>query len=258
MIDIIVTGAYGRMGHRLAECIVEDPQLHLAGLTEHPEHPQLGTPVCGVEVCTDLKEIIDKGLVIIDFTTPQASVNAAQLAVAHQKAFICGTTGFSPEQLSVLKHAGSKIPVVYSPNMSVGVNLLFKLVADVASLLNEGYDVEIVEAHHRYKKDAPSGTAQRLADIIADTWNLDPKQAFEYGREGLTGERKDHIIGVHAVRGGDIVGEHTVSFIGLGERLELTHKAHSRDTFIRGALSAAKWIVNQPAGFYTMHDILSS
>ncbi|HEX9021097.1 MAG TPA: 4-hydroxy-tetrahydrodipicolinate reductase, partial [Nitrospirota bacterium] len=172
------------------------------------------------------------------------------------KAVVIGSTGFSPEQLGVVRTLATKVPCVLSPNMSVGVNVCFKILADIARILGSDFDVEIVEAHHRMKKDAPSGTAVRMGEVVAAALGRDYRKAANYHREGITGARTKEEIGMQTVRGGDIVGEHTVYFIGMGERVELTHRAHTRDMFARGAVRAAKWIVGKKPGLYDMQDVL--
>lgn len=256
MNQIIVTGAYGRMGKRIIECIKEDQELALAGAVERPDHPQFGETIGEIEVNAKLEDIIESADAVIDYTTPEATIQYAEIAAEHGKAFVSGVTGLNAKQMQQLKQASAKIPLVYSPNMSVGINLLFRLVADVARILTDGYDVEIVETHHKFKKDAPSGTAKRLAEIIAATHDLDPNECFEYGRQGFTGEREAGKIGIHAVRGGDVIGEHHVNFLGMGERIVLTHHAHSRDTFVMGTLCAVKFAIGRKAGLYTMNDVL--
>ena len=177
-------------------------------------------------------------------------------AVVKDAAVVTGTTGLTDEQKAEIEKAAEKIPVLFAPNMSVGVNLLFKLVGEVAAALGDAYDIEIIETHHRFKKDAPSGTALRLAEKIAEATGRDIAKDIVHGREGAVGERTEREIGMHAVRGGDIVGDHIVLYSTLGERVELTHRAHTRDTFVRGALRAARFLVGKPAGMYDMRDVL--
>jgi 4-hydroxy-tetrahydrodipicolinate reductase len=194
--------------------------------------------------------------VLIEFTHPEPTLANLKGAAAEGKAVVIGTTGLNPQQVGELKGMAQKTRVVFAPNMSVGVNLMFKVVENIAKVLTEGYDVEIVEAHHRLKKDAPSGTALKLAQIIAQALGRDLEKVGVYGRKGITGERTKDEIGIMTVRAGDIVGEHTVTFCGIGERLEVIHRAHNRDNFARGAVRAAQWIVNQPPGLYDMQDVL--
>ncbi len=265
MIKIIVTGACGRMGKRIAEMIIEQKDMELAGAVEREEHPSLGRDIgeilgrgqTGVLLQDDLKKVIDRGEVIIDFTHPEATLGHLKLAGEHHKAIVIGTTGFGEERLAEVRDLAKNIPCVLSPNMSVGVNLLFKIAGQAARVLGDDYDIEIVEAHHRHKKDAPSGTAKKLAEILAEAVGRDLPEVAIYGRQGITGERPKESIGIHAVRGGDIVGDHTVIFAGPGERIELTHRAHSRDVFVWGAIRAARFLATASPGLYSMQDILT-
>jgi 4-hydroxy-tetrahydrodipicolinate reductase len=202
----------------------------------------------------DLAEVIDKGDVIIDFTEPKSSIAHLKVAEEHKKAIVIGTTGFSDADLARIRETRDT-RVVFSPNMSMGMNLMFDLVERAARILKDNFDIEILEMHHKWKKDAPSGTALRIKDIIEQA---DKARAWEevYGRQGVIGERKKDELAVLALRGGDIVGEHTVFFAGVGERLEITHRAYSRENFARGALIAARWLVKQGNGVYSMKDVL--
>ena len=256
MVKVIVCGACGRMGRKIADILSQDKEIQLVGAIEAKAHKDLGTEVIPkVKVTDNLGKIIDKAEVVIDFTNPQASLENLEVAAKFKKAMVIGTTGHTEQEKKLVAEKAKIIPLLMAPNMSLGVNLLFKVVAGVAKVL-KGYDVEIIEAHHNRKKDAPSGTAAKLEETIAQALNLNPKEVGVYGRKGMVGPRKPQEIGVHSVRAGDIVGEHTVIFAGTGERLELTHRAHSRDCFARGAVEAAKWIVKQPPGFYNMQDFL--
>jgi 4-hydroxy-tetrahydrodipicolinate reductase len=207
-------------------------------------------------VAGDLAAVLDRGEVLIDFTNPEATLNNLRQAAAAGKAVVIGTTGLSAAQQAEVKALAAQTRVVLAPNMSVGVNLMFKVVADIARVLSAGYDVEIVEAHHRLKKDAPSGTAVKLAQVIAQALQRNLDEVAVYERKGMIGQRTDAEIGIQTVRAGDIVGEHTVIFGGIGERLEIIHRAHNRDNFARGAVRAARWIVAQPPGLYDMQDVL--
>lgn len=265
MIKVIVVGACGRMGSTLTRLIYSSWDIKLAGATEAPGHPNLGRDVgdvnglgsVGIPIVYDLAKIIDQGDVIVDFTSPVATLKNLELAVLSHKAMVIGTTGFSIEQIDRLQALAAQIPCVMSPNMSLGVNLLFKLVQEVATILGEGYDVEIIETHHRMKKDAPSGTAKRIAEIVAETLGWDLESAAVHGREGIVGERKRQEIGIHSVRAGDIVGDHQVIFSNVGERIELIHRAHSRETFAQGALPAIRYVVKAPNGLHDMRDVLN-
>jgi len=256
MVKVIVCGACGRMGGRIIDILSQDEQIELVGAIEAKGHKALGAQVTPkVKVTDNLEKIIDRGEVVIDFTNPRASLENLEVASRFKKAMVIGTTGHTEEERKLVIEKAKTIPLLMAPNMSLGVNLLFELVEGVARVL-KGYDVEIIEAHHNRKKDAPSGTAAKLAENITQVLKLNLKEVGVYGRKGMVGPRKPQEIGVHAVRAGDIVGEHTVIFAGTGERLELTHRAHSLDCFARGAIEASKWIVRQPPGFYDMQDFL--
>ena len=261
MLRIGIEGAAGRMGRRLAALVAEAPDLQLVVALECDGHPELGRDAgllagvgeLGVPVTTSLDARPD---VLIDFSAPQSTVARAQECAQVGTALVIGTTGLSPEQVAALEEAATRVPCVLAPNMSVGVNVLARLVKSAAQALGPGFDIEVVEAHHRFKKDAPSGTALQLARAAAEGLRRELDDVAVYGRQGVTGERTPHEIGVHAVRAGDIVGEHTVLFGALGERLELRHVAHSRDTFARGALRAARFVAGKPPRLYSMHDVL--
>lgn len=263
-IRAVVAGAGGRMGQRIIAALDGQPGIVLAGACERAGHPSLGCDAGiaagihaeDVQIEERMEAILPRGDVLIDFTAPEASLRHVELAVQLGKAVVLGTTGLDAAQLAALEKAGRKIPIVFAPNMSVGVNLLFKVLADVAAVLGDSYDVEIVEAHHRHKKDAPSGTAKKMGQVIAQALGRDYDAVVVPGRSGMVGERRPEEIGILAVRGGDIVGDHTVLFAGLGERVEITHRAHSRDTFARGAVRAAKWVVGRVPGLYDMMDVL--
>ena len=222
---------------------------------------RIGTAAGGYEISTsgrkDLSEQTATWDVAIDVSQPQGSVALAAFCARDGIPLVIGTTGHSADQLGDLRVEAARIPILLSPNFSVGVNLLFWLTEKTSEILGPEFDAEIVELHHRHKKDAPSGTAKRLGEIVAQTRLLEYQEAARHGREGLVGERRGTEIGVHAIRGGDIVGEHTVYFAGVGERLELTHRASSRDTFAKGALRAADWLIGKPAGWYEMQDVLA-
>ena len=265
-VKVIVAGAAGRMGKTILNLAQRDPEIEIAGAFERSDNPAvgrdvgelIGIPPINVPVHPDLRECIGSGGVVIDFTQPDATAHHVDIAKKAKCGVVIGTTGLEKTFVAKLKSVYSKaIPVVQSPNMSPGVNLLFHLVTRVGSLLGDQYDVEIVEEHHRYKKDAPSGTALELANLIAkERSQVHSKPAIICGRQGLTSQRKRGEIAIHAVRGGDIVGNHQVSFISEGERIELVHKASSREAFAGGALIAAKFIAKKKAGFYNMRDVL--
>lgn len=264
MIQAAVAGAAGRMGKTIIAAIDRNDSIRLCGATEKPGHPQMGTEVprigdAGADAVTlvpGLSDIDGKVDVLIDFTAPRATLSNLAACVELGVAAVVGTTGLSPGDLAQMEELAAKTPVVWSPNMSVAVNLLFKLAATAAAALGEEYDTEIVETHHRMKRDAPSGTALGLAEAVASATGRSLAQDAVFARHGMVGERTRREIGIQALRAGDIVGEHTLLLAGPGERLELTHRAHSRDNFAGGAIKAALWIAGQPAGLYSMADVL--
>ncbi len=264
MIRVIVTGAAGRMGGRVLALAKEAGDFRIVGATERPGHAAIGQDVgevagigaVGVKVADGLAKIIMGADVVIDFTAPEASIDHLREASKAGVAIVVGTTGLTKEHLAESRRLAAHIACVISPNMSVGVNVLFKVLREVARTLGDDYDVEIVEAHHHFKKDAPSGTALRMAQVVAEALGRDLEQVGVYGRKGIVGERPKAEIGVHTVRAGDIVGEHTVLFGGMGERIEIGHRAHSRDNFARGALRAARFVAQAPKGLYDMADVL--
>jgi len=264
VIKAIVTGCAGRMGRSIVNIIENTGGIELAGGVDMPGGPFIGSDIGqvaglgpkGIAISDSLGAIIGKADVIIDFSTPAASLEHFLLAHENKKAIVIGTTGFDPEHWKTFEAMSRGARAVIAPNMSVGVNLLFKLAKEAAHVLADDYDVEIVEMHHNQKMDAPSGTAARLASVVAETLNRDINAVANYGRVGNVGKRPPKEIGVMTLRGGDVVGEHTVIFAGVGERVELTHRAASRDNFARGAVRAALWVVNQPHGLYDMQDVL--
>ena len=266
MLRVAVTGAAGRMGTTLVRLVREAHDLELVAAVERPGHPALGRDAgevagvggVGVPLTEGLEAVLSGADVVVDFTSAQASVAHAQAVARASKAIVIGSTGLSAADKEALRRAGEACRVLWAPNMSVGVNVLLRVVAEVARLLGPDYDVEIVETHHRFKKDAPSGTALALAESVAAALGRDLESDAVYGRQGMVGERGAREIGIHAVRAGDVVGDHTVVFGGLGERVEITHRATSRETFARGALRAARWLAGQPNGFYGMADVLGA
>ncbi len=263
MIQVVITGAAGRMGTQIARLVRATEGMAIHGAVERPGVAQgqdagvlAGLGPIGVAVVDDLAKALPGADVVVDFTSHEASARHAEACAERGVALVVGSTGFTPEAKARVAAAARRIPVVLSPNMSVGVNVLFELVRQAAKVLGDAYDVEIVELHHKKKKDAPSGTAVRLGEVAAEALGRDPRDAFAYARHGLIGERPPWQIGLQTVRGGDVVGEHTVYFFGEGERVELTHRATSRDQFARGAVRAAGWIVGKPAGLYDMADVL--
>jgi 4-hydroxy-tetrahydrodipicolinate reductase len=265
MIRTVIIGAGGRMGRCLIEQVVNDPEMSLAGAVETAGNPLLGqdagtvagTGPAGVLLTDDVVAAFAGADAVIDFSAKEAAVSNARQAVAAGCAVVIGTTGLETAERDALQQlaaAGGRI--VFAPNMSVGVNLLFHLCAEVASILGEDYDMEVVEMHHNLKKDAPSGTAVRIAEILAAARGLDYGTQTRHGRQGMVGARPPQEIGMHAVRGGDVVGDHTVIFATNGERVELTHKASSRQTFAKGAVRAVKFLAKSDPGLYDMQDVL--
>lgn len=263
-VKIIVAGAAGRMGRTILSLAHRDPEMRIAGAFERADHPAVGRDVgeligvapINVPIHPDLRECIEFGSVVIDFTQPDASAHHLEIALKAKRALVIGTTGLPSVFIQRLHLAARRIPVVQAPNMSVGVNLLFRLAELVGKSLDDRYDVEIVEEHHKHKKDAPSGTALELARVITKARKIDFEPNVLYGRKGLTGERKRGAIGIHAIRGGDTVGNHQVAFISEGERIELVHRASSREAFAYGALCAAKFVAKKKSGFYNMREVL--
>ena len=264
VVRVVVCGAAGRMGGCVLRAVRATEGMELAGATERPDAPQVGrdagvvagiAPV-GVTVSGSLETALERADVVVDFTAPAASLRHAQVCAARKVALVIGTTGLSTQARAEVAGLAREVPIVLAPNMSVGVNVLFRLVEQAARALGPAYDVEIVEMHHRAKRDAPSGTALRLEEVAAEALHLDVRSATVYERHGDTGARRAGTIGIQALRGGDVVGDHTVYFLADGERLELTHRATSRDNFARGAVRAARWVVGKPAALYDMQDVL--
>jgi 4-hydroxy-tetrahydrodipicolinate reductase len=264
MTRVAIAGAAGRMGKTLTEAVLRsEGSLRVTVGTVLPEDPAVGVDLgllagvqhLGVQAVGSLQDQAERFDVLIDFTARTSTLEHLQFCVRHHKAIVIGTTGFSTEEKQLIADAARSIPVVFAPNMSVGVNVCLKLLKMAAEVL-EDVDIEIVEAHHRYKKDAPSGTALRMGEVIADALGRNLEEVAVYGREGMSDERDRNTIGFATVRGGDIVGDHTVIFAGLGERIEITHKASSRMTFAAGAVRAAAWLAGRKPGLYSMDDVL--
>lgn len=264
MADVVIAGAAGRMGCRLVALLQEEPELRLAAALEAPGHPALlkdagevaGIGKVGVPVTADPEGALARDRILVEFSVPDASLGHLRMAARQGGRAVIGTTGFAAAQREEIERLAREIPILLSPNMSVAVNVAFRVLADMAKLLGDDYDVEITEVHHRFKKDAPSGTAARMAEVVAKALGRELTKVGVYGRHGLPGERTQKEIGIHSIRSGDSVGEHTVSFGSLGERLELTHRALNRDTYVRGALRAAKFIAEAKPGLYSMQDVL--
>lgn len=256
-IKIAIAGSSGRMGRILIDSVADADDLVLHAALEHEGSAMLGQDAGGVKISADAKEALAGADVLIDFTRPEGTLHHLDICRKLGVNMVIGTTGFTAQQKAMLGASAKDIGIVFAPNMSVGVNLLFKLLETASRVLAQGYDIEIIEAHHRHKVDAPSGTALGLGEVVARTLGRDLAECAVYGREGVTGERDPSTIGFATVRGGDIVGDHTVLFAGIGERIEITHKASSRATFALGALRAARFLQDHPAGMYDMQDVLA-
>lgn len=262
-IKVAIAGATGRMGRVLLECVKQADDLELHAALEHAASEHLGKDAAafggtpGVMVRADVDNALKGADVLIDFTRPEGTLEHLKVCQKLGVNMVIGTTGFNAQQKAQLGAAAQHIGIVFAPNMSVGVNLTFKLLETAAKVLAQGYDIEIIEAHHRHKVDAPSGTALGMGEVVARALGRDLAKCAVYGREGVTGERDPSTIGFATVRGGDIVGDHTVLFAGTGERIEITHKASSRATFALGALRAARYLAANPAGLYDMQDVLN-
>ena len=241
MTKIIITGSKGRMGRALGSCAAHFPELRV---------------VAQIDQGDDLRTVIGQGDVVVDFSSHSATPGIAAVCAEDKKAIVIGTTGHSDEDRTQITRFSAQIPMVLSSNYSTGVNALFWLTRKAAEILGPGFDLEVVEMHHRLKRDAPSGTAKTLAEILAAVRKQQLEKVARHGRLGIVGERTAEEIGVHSLRGGDVVGDHTVVFAGIGERIELTHKASSRETFANGALRAASWVIQQKPGLYDMQDVL--
>ena len=263
-INVAVAGSSGRMGRMLIEAVLGSSDLRLAAALEQAGNAHVGKDAgeligvpCHVTISDQVESSVKGCHVLIDFTRPEGTL--AHLAVCRRQGvnMVIGTTGFSEAQRRSITDAAREIGIVFAPNMSVGVNVLFKLLEVAANALGEGYDVEIIEAHHRHKVDAPSGTALKMGEVVAQALGRNLAACAIYGREGVTGERKNETIGFATVRGGDIVGDHTVMFAGTGERVEITHRAASRATYAQGAIRAARFLTGRKTGLFDMHDVLA-
>ena len=264
MINIIVIGAAGKMGSRIIALSKDYEIIKLAGAVERKEHKNIGKDIgdvinigkTGIKLVGSVRDVGGKNDVCIDFSSPESTSQNLNALSDNPLPVVIGTTGLKKEDIEKIRSYAQKVPCVFAPNMSVGVNLLLKVLVDIAKVLRDDYDIEIIEAHHRLKKDAPSGTAMKIAQVISEAIGRNLDDAAVYTRKGMIGERTKKEIGIQTIRAGDIVGEHTVLFGGLGERIEITHKASSRDTFARGALKAAMWVSKQKPGLYDMQDVL--
>jgi len=264
MINIAITGAAGRMGKTLVTAVQDANGLQLTTAIEHEKSPLIGADAgdvagvgkLGIPIVGDLESVCDQFDVLIDFTTADATVSNVSVCAAHGRKMVIGTTGLDEAQKAQVQEYGERIAIVFAPNFSVGVNVTFKLLEVAAAIFGDEVDIEVIETHHRHKVDAPSGTALRMGEVIANTLGRDIGEVARHGRQGYTGERDPQSIGFHAVRAGDVVGDHTVVFAGAGERLEITHRAHSRVNFAGGAVRAAAWVTDIDAGVYDMQDVL--
>ncbi len=260
---IAIVGASGRMGRMIIESVLKDGEAKLVSAIDQPDVPAIGKDAgelvgmpCGVLVTSDVEAGIAAADCLIDFTRPQGTLEHLAICRRHKVAIVIGTTGFEEAGKQAIADAAREIPVVFAPNMSVGVNVVFKLLDMASRILAEGYDIEIVEAHHRHKIDAPSGTALRMGEVVAQALGRDLKECAVYGREGVTGERDPSTIGFATVRGGDIVGDHTVMYCATGERVEISHKAASRMPYALGSLRAARFLAGRANGLFDMQDVL--
>jgi len=264
MIRVLVSGCLGRMGRNLVENLKGSEEIEVVGGIEAEECVYLGQDIgdvlgigwIGGKIYTDISQSIELCDILVEFTNPIVTLEHLRIAQRFRKGAVIGTTGFSPEEMREIWLLSANIPIVVSPNMSVGINLLFKLAWAAATVLGQEFDIEIVETHHNKKLDAPSGTAKKLLEILADVRKKKPEECASYGRYELSGERKPDEIGVMSVRGGDVVGEHTVLFLGKGERLELIHRAYNRLPFVRGTIQAIKFLSKIKPGLYDMDDVL--
>ncbi len=264
MLKALVAGAAGKMGGKIIQMIDASQDVELAGAFERPDHPSVGKDVGevagvgkrGVIISGDLSEIIEGVEVIIDFTTPDATLRNIELCAQRRRPIVIGTTGIGDEGIRKIKEYSKDIACVMAPNMSVGVNVVFKIVREMALILGKDFDIEILEIHHNLKKDAPSGTALKIGKIIAEALDRDFDKVAVFERKGFTGKRSHEEIGIQSLRAGDITGDHMVLFGGTGERIELIHRSHGRENFAKGALMAAKWVVQRSPGLYDMWDVL--
>ena len=264
MVNIAVVGAAGRMGKTLIEACAETEGLQLTVATEVPESSLIGADAGevagigknGVKISDSLDSAEQDFDVLIDFTRPEPCLAHLDWCVANGKKMVIGTTGFSDEEKTYIQTAAQTVGIVFAPNMSVGVNLCLKLLDMAARVLGDEVDIEVIEAHHRYKVDAPSGTALRMGEVVANALGRDLNECAVYGREGITGERDRKTIGFETIRAGDVVGDHTVLFAGIGERVEITHKASNRMTFAKGAMRASTWLSQKDTGLFDMSDVL--
>ena len=264
MINVIINGACGRMGRLIIQSVTQQEDMELVGAIEYPEHPQIGSDAgvvagvgaIGVAITGKLGEALESADVVIEFSKPEATVQHLRQVVAADKAMVIATTGYTPDELATINELAAQIRCVMAPNMSLGVNVMIQALELIAKALGDDYNIEVVEAHHNHKADAPSGTALRLAETVATALGRDLAEVGVYGRHGIVGARTQQEIGIHAVRGGDIAGDHTVLFATEGEQLSVVHRAHSPEAFAKGAIRAARWVVDAPKGLHDISEVL--
>ena len=264
MIRVIINGACGRMGRLIIQDVSQQADMQLVGAIEYPEHPQIGSDAgvvagigdLGVPITGELGDVLQDADVVIEFSKPEATLEHLQQVVNADKAMIIATTGYDPDELATVKELASQIRCVMAPNMSLGVNVMIQALELIAKALGDDYDIEVIEAHHNHKADAPSGTALRLAETVAEALDRDLDEVGVYGRHGIVGARPKKQIGIHAVRGGDIAGDHTVLFATEGEQLSVVHRAHSPEAFAKGAIRAARWVVDASKGLHDISEVL--
>ena len=264
MIRVVITGVCGRMGRCLTRCIAQQADMKLVGAIQYPLHPQIGSDAgivagvdtIGVAITGELHDVLQNADVVIEFSKPQGTLGYLQQVVNAGKAIVIGTTGFTEDQLAAVKALASQIQCVMAPNMSLGVNVMIQALELIAKSLEDDYNIEVIETHHNHKTDSPSGTALRLAETVTTALKRDLDEVGVYGRHGIVGARPKKQIGIHAVRGGDIAGDHTVLFATEGEQLSVVHRAHSPEAFAKGAIRAARWVVDAPKGLHDVSEVL--
>ena len=264
MIRVIINGACGRMGRLIIRGVTEQADMEIVGAIEFSGHPQIGSDAgvvagigeIGVAVTGNLEDVLESADVVIEFSKPEATLQHLRQVVDADKAMIIATTGYDPDELAVVQELASQIRCVMAPNMSLGVNVMIQALELIAKALGDDYDIEVIEAHHNHKADSPSGTALRLAETVAAALGRDLDEVGVYGRHGIIGARPKQQIGIHAVRGGDIAGDHTVLFATEGEQLSVVHRAHSPEAFAKGAIRAARWVVSAPKGLHDISEVL--
>ena len=264
MIRVVITGVCGRMGRCITRGIEQHPDMQLVGAIQYPSHPQIGSDAgvvagigeIGVAVTGELRDVLHNADVVIAFSKPEAILDHLQQVVHADKAMVLGTTGFSRDELATIKALASRIRCVMAPNMSLGVNVMLQALELIAKALGNDYNIEVIEAHHNHKADSPSGTALRVAETITTALERDLDEVGVYGRHGIVGARPKQQIGIHAVRGGDIAGDHTVLFATEGEQLSVVHRAHSPEAFAKGAIRAARWVIDAPKGLHDVSEVL--